>query len=515
MLGAEWTQLQNGAEIRGVASDGIIGEKVNLTSEKVSALGKGFVRWLWELRGKHPLHIAVGMDCRLTGPKFMEDLEQSITEMGCDVMNCDLTSTPSLQMITKPSLETLEKWPDLQADGAIMITATGTHLSFNVNGLKFFTGGRDIVQEDLVQIMEFAAEGYSGKEPPGTVHITNLPAIYSAELRKIVYEALPSQDGHKPLEGLKIIVDAGNGSGTFFVYRVLRHLGADVSDSQFLNPDGRFPNHVSSPDDYEAMRSLSSAVTSKKADLGIMFDSDVDRVGIVDSDGRCITRNELVAMATAMVLEEHPGTTIVTDSITSTGLGIFITEVMGGKHHRYQRGYRNVIAEAKRLNASGEPCWLAIETSGHAAFKENSFSDDGAYFATKIVIKLAQLKQQNKSISTLIEKLPLPQESIEYRLDIMDSDFSRVANETIVALRQFVLQIPGWEEETRNYEGLRIRCTNEYEKGWFHIRQSLHDPVMPLNIESDIAGGTESIVKKLKLFFRNIRNVDSTQLYNN
>ncbi|MCQ2229941.1 MAG: phosphomannomutase/phosphoglucomutase [Bacteroidales bacterium] len=504
MVGYDWLMLQNGADIRGVAAEGIIGESVTLTTDKVYAFGRGFVLWLWEQLGKHPLRIAVGSDCRLTGPKFVETLERSITSMGCDVLNCGLSSTPSMLLSTK--------LPEVRADGAIMMT--GSHMPFNRNGMKFFTMGQDISSAQMSEIMELAANSnYSKVENSGLVHITNLQAIYSAGLRRMIVESIPeSEDKNRPLAGLKIVVDAGNGAGSFYAQRVLRLLGADISDSQFMNPDGRFPNHMPNPEDYEAMRSVVNAVKLAGADMGILFDSDVDRIAIVDSEGRCINRNELVAMASAIVLEEHPGTSIVTDSITSNGLSCFITDVLGGKHHRYQRGYRNVINEAKRLNSEGQPCWLAVETSGHAAFKENSFYDDGAYFATKLVIKLAQLKHQGKTLSSLIEGLPVALESSEHRLKILDGDFSRVASETMIALRQFVSQISGWEEVQQNYEGLRVMCNNDYEKGWFIIRQSLHDPVMPLNIESDIQGGTMAIIKKLKLFFRNVRTIDSSQL---
>ena len=505
MIDTEWTSLQNGADIRGIATEGIIGEKVNLTSDKVSALGKGFVFWLWQKVGKHPLRIAIGTDCRITGPHFMSDLEKAITQMGCDILHCGLTSTPSMLLATK--------LPEVKADGAIMLTVTGSHMSFNGNGMKFFAAGLDIDQNQLKEIIALAAEHSQHKESTiGQSHITNLQAIYTAGLRRMITEALESDNG-KPLRGLKIIVDAGNGSGAFYANRVLRPLGADISDSQFMNPDGRFPNHIPNPENYEAMRSIANSVIYNNADLGILFDSDVDRVAFVDSEGQLINRNELVAIASAIVLEEHPNTAIVTDSTTSTGLSKFITNILNGQHFRYQRGYRNVINEAKRLNASGTECWLAIETSGHAAFKENSFIDDGAYFATKVVIRLAQLKRQNKTLFTLIENLPVSQESKEYRLPILDNDFNRIATETIVAMRQYVSHISGWEEVTQNYDGLRVICYNEYEQGWFIIRQSLHDTVMPLNIESDIKGGTEAILKKLRLFFRNIHSIDSTQLY--
>lgn len=506
MISFDWQILKNGSDIRGVAMDGIIGEKPTMTVDKVSSIGQGFVRWLKNKNGLTNHRIAIGMDCRITSPMFLETLEESITAMGCDVLNCGMASTPAMMASTQMK--------ELNIDGAIMIT--GSHLPFNRNGLKFFYNNLGITKEELSEILLCATLGSNEQHPtPGNIYITNLLAMYSQRLKDMICSQLANytDEGALPLQGLKIVIDAGNGVGAFFANRVLKPLGADISESQFLIPDGRFPNHSPNPEDYEAMRSIVTAVNYAKADLGILFDADVDRVAIVDNEGRQIGRNELVALASAMVLEEHPKTAVVTDSITSTGLGHFITNVLGGTHIRYQRGHNNVINEAKRLNNNGQECWLAAETSGHVAFKDNNFSDDGAYFTTKLIIKLAQLKHSGQQLFSLIEQLPVPQESTEIRLNIQGNDFSRIAHETLSGLRQFVTQINGWVEVNQNYEGLRVMCNNDDEKGWFLIRLSLHDPVMPLNIESDIKGGTSVIVNKLKMFFRNVRQIDSSTLY--
>ena len=135
------------------------------------------------------------------------------------------------------------------------------------------------------------------------------------------------------------------------------------------------------------------AVQESKADLGIIFDTDVDRAGAVLSDGTELNRNRIIAMMAAILLREHPGTTIVTDSITSTGLAAFIRK-HGGVHHRFKRGYRNVINESMRLNREGHDSQLAMETSGHGALKENYFLDDGAYLVTRLLIELARAKKR-------------------------------------------------------------------------------------------------------------------------
>ena len=139
------------------------------------------------------------------------------------------------------------------------------------------------------------------------------------------------------------MVDAGNGAGGFYVDRVLKPLGADTTGSQFLDPDGTFPNHVPNPENKEAMEAICQAVIAHQADLGIIFDTDVDRAAAVDHQGNELNRNRMIALISAIVLQEHPGSTIVTDSITSDGLTQFIEQQLGGKHHRFRRGYKNVI----------------------------------------------------------------------------------------------------------------------------------------------------------------------------
>jgi phosphomannomutase len=259
---------------------------------------------------------------------------------------------------------------------------------------------------------------------------------------------------------------------------------------------------VPNPEDKVAMQSICDAVIREKADLGVIFDTDVDRSAIVDAKGNPVNRNALIAMISAVILNEHPGSTIVTDSITSDGLTKFIEEDLKGKHHRFQRGYKNVINESINLNNQGEESWLAIETSGHAALKENYFLDDGAYLVAKLLVEMAKLNAKGCTLTDLITKLEQPVESRELRFNILEEDFISYGKHVLAELQMKVLQIEGWEIVSPNYEGLRVRCTSSNEKGWFLLRLSLHDPVMPLNIESDVEGGVEIIARRLELILQ-------------
>ena len=181
-------------------------------------------------------------------------------------------------------------------------------------------------------------------------------------------------------------------------------------------------------------------------------------------------------------------------------------------HHRFKRGYKNVINEAIRLNREGIFTPVAIETSGHGALKENYFLDDGAYLIAKILIKMAQLKKAGRTIDSLIEKLEEPAEAKEFRMGISCADFKTYGNSVIEKLGEFSLKQEGWNVEPNNFEGIRVTCDKLHGDGWFLLRLSLHDPLMPLNIESNTAGGVEIIVDVLRNVFRNFAELDASSL---
>ena len=285
-------------------------------------------------------------------------------------------------------------------------------------------------------------------------------------------------------------------------------MGADTEGSQFLDPDGTFPNHIPNPENKEAMESICQAVIDNKADFGIIFDTDVDRGAAVDNLGKELNRNRLIALISAILLKEHPGSTIVTDSITSDGLTNFITEELKGVHHRFKRGYKNVINESIRLNNEGQESWLAIETSGHGAMKENYFLDDGAYLVTKLLVELANCKQQGKNLTDLIAKLQEPQESQEFRVKINTENFKDYGNEVIEKLKEFATTQDNWQLVPNNYEGVRISCQSADENGWLLLRLSLHDPVIPINIESNVSGGVKKMATKVVEFLKDFDALD-------
>ncbi|MBR2861648.1 MAG: phosphomannomutase/phosphoglucomutase [Clostridia bacterium] len=500
MLNKEWKQLKNGSDIRGIAVESENGA-INLTDEAVKAIAGAFGLWLSKKCNKTELKVAVGNDSRISAPRIKKAVFEGLTSTGVKVIDCGLISTPAMFMTCVV--------PELDCDGSIQITAS--HLPYDRNGLKFFTKAGGCEGSDIEQILEFAQAGETLPEARGEISRYDFLSVYTDILVNKVRNAVNAENFNEPLKNFKVVVDAGNGAGGFYAEKVLKPLGADISGSQFLEPDGNFPNHIPNPENKEAMESISKAVLNAGADMGIIFDTDVDRAGAVDSKGNEINRNKLIALISAILLEERTPAVIVTDSITSSGLKKFI-ENHGGMHHRFKRGYKNVINEAIRLNKEGQYCPLAIETSGHAALKENYFLDDGAYLVTKLLIKAAQLRAEGKKLEDLLLGLEEPLESVEFRMNINLEDFKEYGQKVIDYITAYATEQEGWNVAPDNYEGIRVSFGEEDGNGWFLLRLSLHEPLMPLNIESNSVGGTKVIAQKLYSALTEFSDLDSTKL---
>ncbi|KAG8380500.1 hypothetical protein BUALT_Bualt06G0022100 [Buddleja alternifolia] len=490
-------KLQNGSDIRGVAVDGVEGESVNLPEPVTEAIAAAFAAWLLDRKkpdASKRLKVSIGHDSRISAQKLQDAVSRSLAGAGVDVIQYGLASTPAMFNSTLTASEDFL----CPVDGAIMITAS--HLPYNRNGFKFFTDAGGLRKVDIKDILERAADIYKNftdeglrdaeKKAAESVKRVEYMNVYTSDLVAAVRKAAGNLE--KPLEGFHIVVDAGNGAGGFFAGKVLEPLGAVTSGSQFLEPDGLFPNHIPNPEDKEAMKAITRAVLDNKADLGIIFDTDVDRSAAVDSSGRELNRNRLIALMSAIILEEHPGTTIVTDSVTSDGLTTFIEKKLGGRHHRFKRGYKNVIDEAIRLNSVGVESHLAIETSGHGALKENNWLDDGAYLMVKLLNKLASAKASgagggSKVLTDLVDGLEEPGVAVELRLkidqnheDLRGGSFREYGEAVLQHLTNIVDSDLKLQKAPVNYEGVRVSGYG----GWFLLRLSLHDPVLPLNIEA-------------------------------
>lgn len=494
--------LKSGTDVRGSAINPENPTEIDLSNEAVRRIVSSFVHFLAEETGKeaNTLRISVGHDSRLSAERIRTAVLQELTAYGVESLDCGLSSTPAMFMTTQTE----------HCDGAVQITAS--HHPWKRNGLKFFLPSGSLSGAQLTEILSFAEENASKASDASPIETTPLAytEIYASILRDMIQTDL-AQDGkkaEKPLQGLKIVVDAGNGVGGFYASKVLEPLGADVAGSQFLEPDGTFPNHAPNPENEAAIESLKEATLQAHADLGVIFDTDADRGGAVTADGEELNRNRLVAAAAAIALETHPKATVVTDSVTWSGLTTFIEQKLGGKHIRFKRGYKNVIDEAKRRMENGEDTPLAIETSGHAAFSDNYFLDDGAYLVTKLIVKLCALKKENKSLDDLIEGLEAPLEESEIRLSIKKEDFKAYGNAVIARLEEKAQQTEGVSLATDSFEGTKVIFDTDAVKGFFIFRLSVHDPVIPVNFFADTQNGVREMAAQLKAWLSEESGLD-------
>lgn len=333
--------------------------------------------------------ICVGRDPRVHGEALADALCRGLeSAKGVKVIYTGLASTPSMFQFCRAG----------KCDGSVMVTAS--HLPEDRNGFKFCKPSGGLTKKDINILAESAAsnarEWYDiGITPPtsgtGAVFCSswvNFMPHYASTLRDAIIREASSSSAtttdpfSKTLSGLRIVLNAGNGSGYFF-NEILKDLGADVSHSMNLTPDGTFPADSGVPNpEYKAMIDAATNVCREvNADIGIMLDTDADRCGFIiprdgDDEGttmfEALNRNRLIALLSVIFQSSSPGCSVVTDSVTSEGLTKFLEEDLGLVHVRYLKGYANVIEKVKEITDSGKAVTeMAIETSGHCAMKEN------------------------------------------------------------------------------------------------------------------------------------------------
>ncbi|GMN38498.1 hypothetical protein TIFTF001_007730 [Ficus carica] len=526
-------RLQNGSDVRGVALEGEKNRTVDLTPPAVEAIAESFGEWviagLEKERGNdnepvESVRVSLGKDPRISGPSLSAAVFAGLARAGCG----------------RGFHFLLNKFVRCGGSG---ITMTASHLPYTRNGLKFFTKKGGLTSSDVEEICDKAARKYANRLTKVSTLLNVRPtkvdfmSAYAQHLREII-KARVNHPTHydTPLQGFQIIVNAGNGSGGFFTWDVLDKLGADTFGSLHLNPDGMFPNHIPNPEDKTAMALTRAAVLENSADLGIVFDTDVDRSGVVDNKGNPINGDRLIALMSAIVLGEHPETTIVTDARTSLALTRFITR-KGGHHCLYRVGYRNVIDKGVQLNKDGVETHLMMETSGHGALKENYFLDDGAYMVVKIIIEMVRMKLEgsDEGIGSLIKDLEEPLESVELRMNIISEPKYAKAQgiEAIEAFRDSVEEglLEGWELDACGdcwvSEGClvdlndtpaaidahmyraKVSDKEHGQYGWVHLRQSIHNPNIAVNMQSSVPGGCHTMTRVLRDKFLLASGLDS------
>lgn len=487
----DYSELKIGSDVQGVASD-ILENQINLTDEAVFDIVAAFVPFLENRLGKKAteLAVAVGHDNRITAEKIKEKVIEALVSSGVRVLDCGLSSTPAIFSTTK----------SLECDGAIEITAG--HQPADRNGFKFFTASGAVDSDDVIEILNNAAEGKRSENAEGSVEKLDFMSEYVNTLREGICREAGVENNDKPLDGLSIVVDASNGVAGFYA-EMLSTLGANVSDSINLEPDGAFPNHAPDPESDLAIASISDAVINSNADFGLCFNADADRVVLIDSDGVVLSGNRLIALVSVIALENNVGATVVTDSVTSKGVKDFI-ESLGGKQYRFKTGHKNVINEAVRLNGEGNDVGVAVDSMGHVAFKANRFFDDGTYLASKIIAKIARLKSEGKTLFDAINDLKAPLDAKDFRIGIGVDEYDIYGELVVEGVERWceaMAETDGYEIDRENLDGVRVSVAD----GWFMVKMSAHEPTLLFKVESDQKGGVKSILGKIAPFFYNCR----------
>lgn len=432
-------------DIRGIVDE-------TLTENNVYTIGRAIGS---EAQQRAQQRIVIARDGRLSGPTLSKALAQGLLDSGCDVIDIGAVPTPVLYFATH----------FLKTGSGVMLT--GSHNPANYNGLKMMLGGDTLAEEaiqDLYQrIMEDQLHNGSGK-----LEMIDVLPDYLARITSDVVLQKP----------LKIVVDAGNGIAGKVAPQLYRELGCDVIEL-FCEVDGTFPNHHPDPSKEKNLRDLIHKVKQEKADVGLAFDGDGDRLGVVTSDGTVISADRQLMLYAIDVLKRVPGATIIYD-VKCTRLLAEVIREHGGQPMMWKTGHSLIKAKMKEI-----PTPLAGEMSGHIFFKERWFGfDDGLYTGARL---LEILSQTAKSSQQVFAELPNGISTPEINID-MDDDKKFTFVDRLKQNATFI------EGEVFTMDGIRV----EFKDGWGLIRCSNTTPCLVLRFEADTDAALVRIQKVFK-----------------
>lgn len=417
---------------------GIVGE--HLTDTTVETLGRAIGAFFHKNGTRR---IAVGYDARESSPDYCELIDAGIRSFGIDTLLIGMVPTPVLYhtVFTR------------NVDGGVMIT--GSHNPPDHNGFKICLGENALFGPQIQQIKEIAiGEIPSGNGGGASVSVDVLP-----EYRRDIISRVNLGD-----RKLKVVVDAGNGMGGVTAVPVYKELGVELVEL-YTEPDSTFPNHHPDPTVEENIADLMEAVRASNADIGIAFDGDGDRIGIVDENGRTIWGDELMILLSRSVLSETPGSTIIAEVKCSQTLYDDIAE-HGGTGIMWRAGHSLIKAKMKETGAA-----LAGEMSGHIFFADRFYGFDDATYAGARILEI--LSRTDKAFSDLLADVPKTFSTPELRVpcsdDIKFAVVEKIADE--FAKTNDVITI----------DGARIG----FDNGWGLVRPSNTQAILVLRFEAD------------------------------
>jgi phosphomannomutase/phosphoglucomutase len=415
---------------------GVVGH--DLTPEVVELLGKGYGTYV---KGKQVHQVSVGYDARLSSPAFAEALTRGIVSTGVDVVQIGMVATPTLYF----------SFYHLDVGGGVMIT--GSHNPPEFNGFKLGVG-KTTIYGDQIQAVRQIIEGGAFAEGQGTVTEQDVGGAYAdAIVRRMGVIARP----------LHVVVDAGNGMGGVYGPRILREIGAEVTEL-YCEIDGHFPNHHPDPTVPEYLADLIAKVQETGVELGIAWDGDADRIGVVDARGRIVWGDQLMMLFSREVLAAHPRAPIIFDVKCSQGL-VEEIERLGGDPVMYKTGHSLIKSKMKEAHAP-----LAGEMSGHLFFADQYFGYDDALYAAARFVRL--LAAQRKPLSELVDELPQYFATPEMRVECPEERKAAIVEEMVSYFQA--------RYEVNTIDGARIL----FGDGWGLIRASNTQPVLVLRFEA-------------------------------
>lgn len=444
-------------DIRGIADPKFCppGTVSDLTEESVYLIGKATAT---HLKQKYQaVTIAVGMDNRLTGPSLKAAYIKGLVEMGMEVTDIGISTSPMLYWAVCA----------LKFDAGANITAS--HNPKEYNGIKIVSKNAHSVcgpeLQELVKIIE--NNSYLKNDKPGSIKSEDVWGKYLKDLASHV----------KIDRKLKVVVDCGNGTAGKFAPELLRHIGCDVTEL-YCELDGHFPNHEANPEEIENMRDLIAKVKETHADIGIGFDGDGDRVGVVNEKGELYSSDFMLLLLARDLLTRCPGAQIVFDVKVSQAI-INNIKKLGGTPVMSKTGHSFIESKMKEIGAP-----LAGEVSGHLFFAENYYGFDDAFLAALKIIEL--LSKETHPLSQMFNDLPKTFTTPEIKIPCPDDKKFTVVG-TLVA--HFTKLYP-----SITIDGVR---TNFTENSWGAVRASNTSPNLTLRFEADSQEQLEKIKEEM------------------
>ena len=424
---------------------GIVGRQ--LTDETVAAISKAIGTYLRQHGAKR---IAIGYDARESSPGFCKILTESLHAMGCDTVQIGMVPTPVLYhtLFTK------------DVDGGVMIT--GSHNPPDHNGFKISLGTASLFGDQIQEIRQIAVKAET--RPVGSVSLTALSSVKTLDVLVDHCRDLISRINLGPRK-LRVVVDAGNGMGGITAVPIYKALGIEVV-GLYTDPDPTFPNHHPDPSITENLTDLIDTVRREKADLGIAFDGDADRITVVDETGRVIWGDELMILLSRSVLATHPGATIIAEAKCSQVLFDDI-ENHGGVPLMWKAGHSIIKAKLKETGAV-----LAGEMSGHIFFADRFYGFDDAAYAGARVMEI--LSKTDQPLSAMLADLPKTFSTPELRIDCPDEIKFDVVQKIAAHFAR--------DHKVITIDGARI----VFNHGWGIVRASNTQAILVLRFEADL-----------------------------